>query len=1395
MSDATVAGGVPFETLPDLTKAHDRLLERYNNLRLSKGAIEGDGELWRDVERFIEQTRATGVYLYDDSARWAAQGMLEYWSAALFRANKVPVEAVLMAFDPKRAELLPDENCPYVGLEAFRSEKNYHGRERLVTGLLKKLCEDRLLAVVGASGSGKSSLVMGGLLPELKAGRLDGSREWYYFPPIVPGANPLGALIDLFPKPDAASAAWKCEQEAALIAEPSRLREMVAKVTAAPAVLTVDQFEEVFTLCGNREVRKAFALALLNLASENDPKHIVVLTMRSDYKTDINRLPESFKTAFASGLVPITPMDTNELTEAIVKPAEGARLKFDEGVVESLVQDVIFESAALPLLQFTLLKLWENRDRNRVTRSAYNTLGGGLHALEYSAEELYKHISPQQQAALKEILLRMVKPVTGKEDADARQDGDRQQVGIKPQARSLEFTSKRVQLKELFAHNYAFETVKEVLKKLVENRLVRLTGRELSDSKTIVEGLVQDQIPEDAQAEVAHEALVRNWPRLTEWLSEMRDAMVIFERLEQRAEEWRRLGKESGGLLDKVQLAEAQQWLNSQEATRLTPSANVRELIEKSKQAIDAVEKEKNRQYKRLVEEQKQRADAERERADEKARGNRFMRWLIAALAVAVIFASITAWNTFWGLQASEDQRREAEALAKKTLSNQLAAQALFYMDKQLDLALLLSLQSIAVESDNPAGHNSLITILGNSSALRTFIQPPTDFVITGIAFDGNDALVGVDGSGNVRRWGLNGGPMESLSKANVGGQGLRTAISPDGKTLALFTQSAVQSSPPADTLTLLNAVDGTVKKSFTLEGNLTGLAFGPDGKAFAFAQQNADEGTNFVSVLNLETGALMKMKPENRVFTALAFSADGKVLAGGGDWGKMGVFLWELPSGRSLPQLPALSDDEVIIKLVFLSTKLYALFDDGAVGSWDYNKTRSGTKLPTGNERPITDIATTESGKLIAWCDSEGKIEVEGLNLFDVTKFASGSPVKSIAFSPDGKTLAVATIDNKLILWAMGNSQRPFVRTLSNQQVRLSSIAVSPDGKTLASTPVSRFSEPLHFWELTTGNALDQSVSERQLGRSTKIIYRSDGRALACNNVRSNDAALWLCEEGEKGCSWEVKLLGGHQNTVEAVAFSPDGHLLATGDAGGQIILRDGNSGEPIHAPLQAHNSSVYTLAFSPDGKTLVSGGQDGQVIFWQVESGTELGRVKEEGPIRDVAFSPNGHWLASCGDDKDIDLWDAATHAPSGRLEGHTARVTDLSFNPGGNILASGSWDGTVILWDVKTRSQMVALSAQAEKINEKPNPIRPTFVGISPEHDENPVPLGGVRETLFSPDGTTLFTLNETGSVSIWDVDFNEWMRRACEIANRNLSDSEKDKFMKDYKDFKDVCHVIP
>lgn len=575
-----------FSSFSEMRAEHTSLLEEY----YGGNQTAPEPEVLERITRFIQRGRRTGLVLDRDDERWDAQALLNLWSTILYRAQRSAPLSRLALFDPAVAgQELDEDQCPYVGLRAFDYGDRpwFFGREGMVADLTQRLAESPILAVVGMSGTGKSSLVLAGLLPALRHNALslpvppgpDEKRDtstvnvvpsgsWRYFAPLVPGADPLQALATSVAGPEPAEAnasaggwarsvppgeergAWIERLAAELRREPARLRAVVGGPDSVPAVFVVDQFEELFTLCTDEAARQAFIANLLSLLANGSLHHRILLTMRVDYQQQVGSYQELQQLlAGAKVLVSPTPFSSAELRAAIEKPAEAIGLRFDEGLVEALVQEVIGEPAGLPLLQFALLKLWEHRERNRITWTAYHEVGGPLAALGRSASGVYDGLLPEDRRVADRIFLRLVR--------------------LGP---LHEILRNRVRRSDLSGVGTS-QRVEHVLTAFECAHLLRRTpGR--SEAET--------------QYEVLHEALPRNWDHLATLVEEEAERLRERQRLTEMAQQWTAQGRDSDRLLRGSLLEEAERHddLNSLEQEFVRTSRDAVELARRREELL-----------------------------------------------------------------------------------------------------------------------------------------------------------------------------------------------------------------------------------------------------------------------------------------------------------------------------------------------------------------------------------------------------------------------------------------------------------------------------------------------------------------------------------------------------------------------------------------------------------------------------------------------------------------------------------------------------------------------------------------------------------------------------------------------------------------------------------------
>jgi len=529
-------------------------------------------------------------------------------------------------------------------------------------------------------------------------------------------------------------------------------------------------------------------------------------------------------------------------------------------------------------------------------------------------------------------------------------------------------------------------------------------------------------------------------------------------------------------------------------------------------------------------------------------------------------------------------------------------------------------------------------------------------------------------------------------------------ALSPDGSTVAGWG--------PDDQVYLWHVTDSQNK--LTLQGDTSKVrrvTFSPDSRMVAGGTSD-----DKVILWNVASGARKAtLTGHTHVITSVAFSPDGSTLASG-SWDET-VRLWDVATGTHETTLT--EHTEGVSNIAFSPdgrTFVSSSFNEDKVILWDVGTWQQKAALNTDINcfafSPDSSTLATGSwrGELHLWDVASGAHKAEFLGHLSGTF--------SVAFSPDGKTLASGGVD-KLYLWDIDSGARklsitghtdgvysiafsPNSKTLasgSREQIRLwdigtstheatlfvgdwatnASLAFSPDGNMLASEAGSQ----IHLWDVKSRT---HRVTIRKYWQTTSgyVRYRSiafspDGRFLA--RSASNSVAVWYAGRTYK------KTLAGHTGDVTSVAFSSDSRTLASGSVDTTVRLWDVDT-DAHKATFAGHTDIVVSVAFSPDGQTLASGSDDNTIILWDVDTGDPRTTiVAHTDGINDVAFSPDGKTLASCGYryDSTVKLWDVETGALKTTFFGHTYGITEIAFSPDGQTLASGGWDGIVLLWDM--------------------------------------------------------------------------------------------------------------
>jgi DNA-binding SARP family transcriptional activator/ABC-type glycerol-3-phosphate transport system substrate-binding protein len=524
---------------------------------------------------------------------------------------------------------------PYKGLEAFAESDTGHffGRERLIERMLARLGGGgpvvRFLAVVGPSGSGKSSVVNAGLVPALRAGGVPGSDQWFIVT-MTPGVHPFESMERALTKVAVKSPVMLLEQ---LLAEPAGLRravEMILPDQISPLILVIDQFEELYTVAADDE-RAAFTEALVEAIAHHRSRLRVVITLRADFYDHPLAAP-GLGELLRDHTELVTPMTASELELAISRPAVAAGVAVQPALLAALVTDAASKPGALPMLQYTLTELFERKRGATMTASSYESMGGLTGAVVERAESLFNALTAPARVAARHVFLRLVSVNEAGED-----------------------TRRRVLLSELQELQGRDGYLDDMLRAFARHRLLTFDRDPASRGPTV---------------EIAHEALIGAWSRLSSWIDEARDDLRAQRRLASVTADWIEQGRNPDFLLTGASLARYAAW-DSDPPVRLTSAEH----------AFLGAAVEQQAQHERAAQGRLLRESQFRRRTQ-----------ALVGLGVLSLLVVFLAGFAFSQRQEARDLAAQLEGLGQARL---LAADSGKVISDDPDLAILLAVEAI----------------------------------------------------------------------------------------------------------------------------------------------------------------------------------------------------------------------------------------------------------------------------------------------------------------------------------------------------------------------------------------------------------------------------------------------------------------------------------------------------------------------------------------------------------------------------------------------------------------------------------------------------------------------------------------------------------------------------
>lgn len=1227
----------------------------------------------------------------------------------------------------------PIPPCPYKGLAFFGPEDadRFFGRDATINQLTAAVEAKNFTALVGASGSGKSSVALAGLAPRLHA-----SGAWrvaYFRIGTETDKNPFRALAR------ALAALSGPQGWAAQLEEIERLADGLASgrigianaLGAARAanlgrrvLIIADQFEETFTLIADDTLRARFIDLLLGgfpHEARTPPDVALVLTMRADFYENALLHP-GLAEALQDRVINLGPMSREDLRAAIERPARP--VTFEPGLVETLLDEVETQPGGLPLLQFALTEMWRRLETPQMTRAAYDAIGGVKGALRKRADEIYSRLTHDgadapATARFRALFARLVN--FGEGAADTRRTAGRDELGAD-------------------------------VWRLAQD----LAGE---DTRLVVAG----GAPGKETVEFAHEALIGNWPALRAAIDADRAFGTWFKQLRVFLEQHRVAPDDEGGLLRGGPLAVALDWREKRGA----------ELSPEERAFIALSERAKDEEAKRRAAELE-----ERERlVAGRSRSQRIIGFVMIVAALSLVIGmGVAFWKNYEARQLEAQVAEDKKNLERQesSLLGELAHAKL--LESDYDAALRLSTKGARdglalADGGHPAAapaprlaeavwRAGWTQSFGGSSPIYKAAYSPDGARIVTAWFDGTARVFNSATGAQILTLKGHEGPVHAA------------AFSPDGARVVTASEDK--------TARIWDAATG--HEITTLRGHESAIstaAFSPDGARILTASFDGS-----ARIWDAESGREIRAIRDQSGLLSASFSADGGRIVTASLGG--GAHIFDVATAN---QVQTLSEaDKFLISAAFSPDDKHVVTtsSDGEVRTWDVSTgemaatihghtniafsamySPDGTRVVTASMDKTARVWDAKTGQALAVL--RGHADAVTSAVFSVdgghVLTASADQTARVWDSMPGKTMAVlaghtgvvnfaafsavggrvltASEDETARVWDTATGK--LIATLRGHESGEASAAFSPDG---ARVVTALDDKTVRVWDAANGKEL---VALR--GHDGNVVAASfslDG-ARVVSASEDKTARVWDAATGIA-----LAVLSGAEDTVRSALFSPDGARVVTTSDDKTARVWDANNGKAL-AVLRGHEANVASAAFSFDGARVVTASDDKTARVWEAATGRELVVLRgHDSAVYAASFSRDGARVLTNSSDGTARVFDAATGREIAALHGHDGQVLSAAFSADGAYVVTASYDKTARVWDATTGKEIAILRG----------------------HD------GPVWMAAFSPDGARVVTASDDKTARIWDVRFatmgaNGLINEACRRRLLGLSVMTRDE----------------
>ncbi|MFS8980799.1 TIR domain-containing protein [Cupriavidus necator] len=1195
---------------------------------------------------------------------------------------------------------------PYPGLRALEAEDAaiFFGREAaIVRGLdtIRSVREqgiERMFVIVGASGAGKSSFLRAGLWPRMKRD----DRTFLTLPVIRPERAVLTGATGLVVSLELAFREYGTQRTRAGIRQavqtPMGFEQLLGElqtlhnsrlgsnVVMPTVVISIDQGEELFGAEGQEEASHLLSL-LAQTMSGNDrieafkrrQRSLVIMAIRTDAYERLQGA-KAF-TGISARVFSLPPIQRAEFKAVVEGPAArataaGRRLTIQPALTERLLHDA--EGAdALPLLAFTLERLFTDYGAAGVLRlEDYEALGGVRGSIEAAVESAFvvpgrQPAVPADKAARERLLREGFIPWLAR--VDPQSDERKRRVA---------------RWDELPAASYA------VVERLIGHRLLLRDRRKVDGEEVIV-------------VEVAHEALLRQWPTLTAWLDADADALKTVDTVLRAAYEWE---KNDQGMA----------WL-AHTGERLTGAEALRQRAD----------------FERLLGEEGilyLRACRERDE-EEQRRRKRVQRRIQAMMVVISVILIVTG---VWIIRQTRVVAGQTSLVL--TTAATTANDAGFY-DRGMRFAILAMGKSWFLPESAEA-EAELMRGAYASMLIAQFTGHQGRVHSAAFSPDGQRVLTASDDN-TARVWDARTGQM-TVQLTGHQGPVRSAAFSPNGQRVVTASEDNTARVWDARTGQMIAQLAGHQEA-------VRSAAFSPNGQRVVTASED-----NTARVWDARTGQMIaQLAGHQEAVRSAAFSPGGqRVVTASEDHTAQ---VWEVTTGKQIAVLSGHQQPVVSASFSPDGQRVVTASWDKTARVWDAATGQPIAQL-IGHQRALASAALSPDGQWAVTASDDNAARIwdasTGQQIAQLTGHQDS--VHSAVFSPDGERVLTASWDNTARVWEARTGQP--IAQFKGHQGRVVFASFSPDGQRVVTASEDKTAR---VWGTRAGQPIAQLIGHQDSVHSA--VFSPDGQRVVTAS-EDKTARVWDARNGQP-----IALLTGHQGLVRSAAFSPDGERVVTASDDKTARVWDARNGGQIWQ-LAGHQGAVASAAFSPDGQRVVTASEDKTARVWDARTGSQLAQLAgHQGAVVSAAFSLDGQLVVTASWDKTARVWNARTGQTIAQLIGHQRALASAAFSPDGQRVVTASFDTTARVWDARTGQMIAPFTGHQELVwSSAFSPDGQRVVTASMDKtarvwDARTGQMiaqlighqGLVRSAAFSPDGQRVVTASDDKTARVWDA----------------------------------------